>query len=169
MSTCLEHSLVFSIFRSLRVVFGVSMDQFAAEQQTNPAKLQRFLQLFQTKERTIRVNQAKVTSENAFHGYHFGIEGNYECSKNVKTLFWVFQQIFDTCFNHLIEKFYIYVSQAFFGFSNFQGISCCFQKLKVKLFHSTLHFEQKETELLASQIQQTYQHLIKDFKPKKML
>ena len=39
-------------------------------------------------------NETMITSENAFNGDHFGSEGNHG-----KTLFWVFLQICDACFN----------------------------------------------------------------------
>ena len=45
------------------------------------------------------LNKSKITSENTFNGDHFEIEGNHESSKDEKTLFWVFLQICDPCFN----------------------------------------------------------------------
>ena len=51
------------------------MNQFAAAQQTSAAKLLLFYQRFQTKERALRVNQAKITGKNVFNGDHFRSEG----------------------------------------------------------------------------------------------
>ena len=48
---------------------------------------------------TLRVNETKITSENAFSGDHFKTEGNQESGHNENTLFWVYFQIFDPCFN----------------------------------------------------------------------
>ena len=48
---------------------------------------------------TLRVNETKITSENAFNGDHFKTEGNQESGHNKNTLFWVYFQIFDPCFN----------------------------------------------------------------------
>ena len=51
--------------------FGVQMYQCPAEQQRSPEKLQAFLQCFQTKERTLRLNEAKINSGNASNRDHF--------------------------------------------------------------------------------------------------
>ena len=68
-------------------------------QQTNTVKLLVYFLRFQTGERVLRVNKSKITGENTFNGDHFEIEGNHESSKDEKTLFWVFLQICDPCFN----------------------------------------------------------------------
>ena len=52
------------------------MNQFAAAQQASAAKLLLFCQRFQTKERTLRVNKAKITGKNVFDGDNFMSEGN---------------------------------------------------------------------------------------------
>ena len=44
-------------------------------------------------------DKSKITGKNTFNGDHFEIEGNHESSKDEKTLFWVFLQICDQCFN----------------------------------------------------------------------
>ena len=41
-------------------------------------KLPAFFQIFQTKERVLRVNKSKITDEKAFNGDHFETEDNYE-------------------------------------------------------------------------------------------
>ena len=46
-----------------------------------------------------RFNKSKITGENTFNGDHFEIEDNHELSKDEKSLFWVFLQICDPCFN----------------------------------------------------------------------
>ena len=80
-------------------IFGVYMYYFAAPQQTSAAKLPAFFQRFQTKEHVLSINKTKSSGENAFHGYHFETEGNHESSNDKKTLFWIFLQICDPCFN----------------------------------------------------------------------
>ena len=45
------------------------------------------------------MNEAKITSKNAFTSNQFRCEGNHENNNNEKALFWVFLQIFDLCFN----------------------------------------------------------------------
>ena len=68
-------------------------------QQTGTAKLLTLFQRFQTKVHTLRVNETKITGENAFIGDHFRTEGNHESNYNENTLFWVYFQIFDPSFN----------------------------------------------------------------------
>ena len=68
-------------------------------QQTGTAKLLTLFQRFQTKVHTLRVNETKITSDNAFNGDHFRTEGNLEYSYNENTLFWLYFQIFDLYFN----------------------------------------------------------------------
>ena len=68
-------------------------------QQTSTAILPTLFQRFRTKVLTLRVNETKITSENAFNGDHFKTEGNQESGHNKNTLFWVYFQIFDPCFN----------------------------------------------------------------------
>ena len=74
---------------------------------------------------------------------------------------------------------YIYVFRAFFGFFNFYATCCCFFIVVVKLFHSTLNFEQQKPGFLASQcttlllsskeVQINYKHFFNVFKPKSAL
>ena len=66
------------------------MYEFDAAQQTSTAKLPPFFQRFQTEVHPLKVNETKITSENAFNGYHFGTEGNHESSNNEKAFFLVF-------------------------------------------------------------------------------
>ena len=54
---------------------------------------------FQIKERVLKVNKSEITGKNTFNGDHFDIEGNHESSKDEESLFWVFLQICDLCFN----------------------------------------------------------------------
>ena len=54
------------------------MYYFAAAHQTSITKLPEFYKIFQTKERALRVNEAKITSEKSFNGDHFSSEGNHE-------------------------------------------------------------------------------------------
>ena len=68
-------------------------------QQTSPVKLPAFFFRFQTKERVLRVNKTKITGENTFNGDYFDIESNHESSEDEITLFWVFLQSCDPCFN----------------------------------------------------------------------
>ena len=68
-------------------------------QQTSTAILPTLFQRFRTKVHTVRVNETKITSENAFNEDHFRTEGNQESGYNENTLFWVYFQIFDPCFN----------------------------------------------------------------------
>ena len=60
---------------------------------------------FQTEEGVLRVNKSQITGENTFNGDHFEIEGNHGSSKYEKTLFWVFLQICDQCFNPQTAKY----------------------------------------------------------------
>ena len=53
-------------------------------------KLPTFFQRFQSKERLLRVNKSKITSENTFNEDHFETEGTSESNNDRKTLFWVF-------------------------------------------------------------------------------
>ena len=62
-------------------------------------KLPNFFLRFQTEKRVLRVNKSEITAENTFNGNHFEIKSNHESSKDQKTLFWVFLQICDQCFN----------------------------------------------------------------------
>ena len=68
-------------------------------QQTSTAILPTLFQRSRTKVHTLRVNETKITSENAFNGDHFKTEGNQESGHNKNTLFRVYFQIFDPCFN----------------------------------------------------------------------
>ena len=63
---------------------------FAAEQKASPEKLQAFPQWLETKVRTLRVNEAKISSENESNEDYFRIEGNHNCSQNGKVLLKVF-------------------------------------------------------------------------------
>ena len=151
---------------------------FATALQTSTSKLQAFFQTFQTKKHAVQVNKAKITSENTLNEDHFRNEDNHEYSINGKTLLWLILQIYVYLNTYIIyKKIYIYISiyidiylyiyiyiyinlykdmyiqviPAFFCFFTFQTTSCCFWKLRVKFFHSTLKFEEKETEFLESQ------------------
>ena len=55
-------------------------------QQTSTAILPTLFQRFRTKVLTLRVNETKITSENAFNGDHFKTEGNQESGHNKNTL-----------------------------------------------------------------------------------
>ena len=52
---------------------------------------------------------------------------------------------------HTQQDTYIYVFRAFFALPKFQATFCCFYQLRVKSFHSTVDFEQKEPKFLGSQ------------------
>ena len=80
-------------------ICGVCIYYFAATQQTRTLKLPAYLLIFQTKEHVLRINKSKITAKNSFDGDHFESEGNHESSKDEKSLFWVFLQICDQCFN----------------------------------------------------------------------
>ena len=54
------------------------MYHFAAAQQTSTAKLPAFYKPFQTEERALRVNEAKITRENSLNWDNFSSEGNSE-------------------------------------------------------------------------------------------
>ena len=54
------------------------MYHFAAAQQTSTAKLPPFYKTFQIEERALRVNEAKITSENSVNGDNFSSEDNSE-------------------------------------------------------------------------------------------
>ena len=54
------------------------MYQFAAVQQTSTAKLHAFFQRFKTEVGALKVNETKITTENAFNRGHFGTEDNNE-------------------------------------------------------------------------------------------
>ena len=45
------------------------------------------------------MNEAKITSKNAFNSNQFGSEANHENSNNEKSMFWVVLQIFELSFN----------------------------------------------------------------------
>ena len=62
-------------------------------------KITSFFFRFESKERILRVNNSEITGENTFKGDHFEIEGNHESSKHEETLFLVFLQVCDKCFN----------------------------------------------------------------------
>ena len=72
---------------------------FAAAQQTNTTKLPVYFQRFQTKVCTLTVNETKITTENAFSRDDFGTDGSQESRNDKTTLFWIFLQICDSCFN----------------------------------------------------------------------
>ena len=74
---------------------------------------------------------------------------------------------------------YIYVFRALFGFFNVYATCCCFFIVRIKLFYSTLNFEQQKPGLLASQcnslllsckqVHQNYTHFFNVLKPKSTL
>ena len=74
------------------------MYQFAADQVNSTAKLLPIFQNFQIRQ-CARVNEANITSEKGFNGYHFKIEGYHKFDHNKKFLFSVFLQISDPSFN----------------------------------------------------------------------
>ena len=53
----------------------------------------------QTKESILRVNKSEITGRNTLNGDHFEIKGNHELNRDQETLFLVFLQICDQCFN----------------------------------------------------------------------
>ena len=75
------------------------MDSFAAAKQISTAELPPFSLTFEIDEGVLRVNKSKITSENTVNGNPIGNEGNRESSKVKNTLFWVFSQFRDHCFN----------------------------------------------------------------------
>ena len=75
------------------------MYYYAAVQQTSTVKLPAFFFRLQTEERVVRINKSKITGKNTFNGDQCLIEGNRGSIKDEKTLFWVFLQICDQCFN----------------------------------------------------------------------
>ena len=48
-------------------------------------KLPAFFQRFQTKVRSLRVNEHKITIKNAFNRDHFEIKGDHESTNDKKT------------------------------------------------------------------------------------
>ena len=70
----------------------------------SPGKLPGFFLRFQTEECVLRVDKSKITGENTSNGDHFEIVGNYESSKDEKTLFWVILQICYPRFNPFNAK-----------------------------------------------------------------
>ena len=59
-------------------MFVVSMNKFATTQQTSARKLAIFDQRFQIKEPVLKINDVKITRENAFNGDHLITEGNHK-------------------------------------------------------------------------------------------
>ena len=64
------------------------------------------------------MNKSEITGENTFKRDHFEIQGNRESSKDKETLFLVFLQICDQCFNPWFSVF-----RALFGFFNIYATS----------------------------------------------
>ena len=62
-------------------------------------KLLAFFLRFQTEEHVVRVNKSEITGRNTLNGDHFEIKGNHELNRDQETLFLVFLQICDQCFN----------------------------------------------------------------------
>ena len=54
--------------------------------QTNTTKLPKFFQRFQTKIRTLWVNETKITTGKGFNQGYFSTEDNQEATNNEKTL-----------------------------------------------------------------------------------
>ena len=63
------------------------MYQFDAALQTTTVKFPAVFVRFQTKERVLRVNKSKITSENTFKGYHLDLKGNNGSSKHENNSF----------------------------------------------------------------------------------
>ena len=97
------------------------------------------------------VNETKITSEDASNGDHFRSEDNHNYSQNEKTCLGYFSRFVTRTLALRLRNTYIYVFPAFFAFFTFYAISCCFQKVRVILPHSTLNFKEKEPWFLTSQ------------------
>ena len=54
------------------------MNKFATTQQTSVRKLPTFDQRFQIRELDLKINDVKITRENAFNGHHLTTEGNHK-------------------------------------------------------------------------------------------
>ena len=76
-------------------------------------------QRFQTEEHALRVNKSKIAGGNTFNVDHFETEYNHESHYVDKTLFWVFLQICDPCYNLKQRNTYNYVFRTLFCFRNF--------------------------------------------------
>ena len=61
--------------------------------------LSAFFLRFQTAERVPSVNKSEINGENTFNGDYFQIEANHESTDDEESLFCVFLQICDQCFN----------------------------------------------------------------------
>ena len=61
-------------------------------QQTSTGKLPTFFLRFETEVSTLKVNETKITSGNAFNLDHFETAGNHELRNDQKSLILVFLQ-----------------------------------------------------------------------------
>ena len=81
---------------------------YATAQQTSTVKLSTFFSRFESEERVLRANKSKITCKKTFDGDDLGTEGNHGLSKHKKSLFGVFSQIYDYCFNtHTPKQIYL--------------------------------------------------------------
>ena len=129
--------------RRHNVIF--TMKCFAAAQQTNTPKLPAFYKTFQTEERALRVNEAKITIETFFFMEIIlvaKVTMNKVTRENLALVF--FCRFVIRPLVLIPRNTYMYVFPAFFGFFTFYAISCCFQKVKVDSILYALNSKQKE-------------------------
>ena len=101
-------------------IFDVYMQQLAAALDTSTPKFPAFFLfffvlflflfffIFQLEDRVLKVKKSKITGRKTFNGENFDIDGNHGSCKDGRTLFQVFLEIFDHCFNTQATK-YVYL------------------------------------------------------------
>ena len=104
------------------------MYQLAFEQQTSCVKLPAIFLRFQTKKRILRVNKNEIACGNACNGDFVEIGDNHESSKDWKTCFEVFLEIYYPCYKPQTEK-YVYLTNFHTKFEQTKPDIWCFNVL----------------------------------------
>ena len=95
-------------------------------QQTSTGKLPTFFLRFETEVSTLKVNETKITSGNAFNLDHFETAGNHELRNDQKSLIWYFCRIATTGLIVRTLKTYIYFFRDFVKFYISKTLSVIF-------------------------------------------
>ena len=87
----------------------------------------------------LRVNQSKITAENAFNPDHLWMEGKPESKNESKPSSRYLCWFMSGSLTLRPRKAYVYHIRALFGFCNFLATCCFLQKLGTYSFDSTLN------------------------------
>ena len=130
------------------------MSKYTSLQQT--ARFPAYFERFQTEVHALRLNETKITNENAFNQGHLGFKGNFEWDNDQKPVLGIFADLWPMLYNSQTPKDVYLRFSHFIWFLQFLSHYLFRLEARNKLIQFYTKFWVK------------YHHFSADFKPKRM-